>query len=148
MSKPSPANVVAMPIISMPPYPPRIPVKSWLPDRELLALRLLERVDLAGDALVVEPQLGHGDLGALGEVFGHLPGEPAGPLGGPDEVGRRGRGDLLVEPVGELLPHLGRVGVVDELLGLAPDRAQPVAQVVLDVGLQVGHAVVQGDLPA
>ena len=53
-----------------------------------------------------------------------------------------------MEPVGELVPDLGRVGVVEQLLGLARDRAQPVAQVVVDVGREVADPVVQRDLPA
>ena len=97
-----------------------MPVMIFWPTPKLLGVRLRQRVDLLREAPgLVEPQVRQRDLGRLREVLGHLLGQVAGPLGRPHEVGRRRRGHLLVEPVGELVPDLGRVGVVEQLLGLA-----------------------------
>ncbi len=52
-----------------------------------------------------------------------------------------------MEPLGELVPDVGRVGVLEQLLALAGDRAQPVPQVVLDVRDEVVDPVVERGLP-
>jgi len=77
----------------------------------------------------------HDDLAAADLVGRHLLGQEPRPLRGPHEVRRRRGGHLLLDPRGDLVPHLRRVAaVVEFLLGGADDVAHAVAQVVVDVG--------------
>ena len=74
-------------------------------------------------------------------------GERLGPLVGPDEVVADGGGDGVLQLGADLGPVLGRVAAVDHLLGVLGDRAEAAAQIVVDVGGQVGDAVVEHLLP-
>ena len=90
LSSAIPATVVARPNISMPPYPPRMPTKSFCPAPNRSS---------AGSSSGSHPpghrrapairRSGRSHVDVLGEVLGHLPGQPARPLGRPDEVRRR-----------------------------------------------------------
>ena len=61
------------------------------------------------------------------------------------------RGDvghhLLLEPGRELVPPVRGVGRRDSLLGLSRDGAKTTREVVVDVGAEVAHPVVEGDQP-
>ncbi len=75
-------------------------------------------------------------------------GEPARTLRRPDRVRRhRGRHGLL-RPHRELVPDLLRIACQQSLLGLSDDLAHPVAQVEVDICVEVGHAVAERLLPA
>ena len=83
----------------------------------------------------------------LDERAAHLLGERLGALIGPDEVVADGGGDRVLEFGADLGPVIGRVAVVDDLLGVLGDGAEAAAQVVVDIGGQVGDAVVEHLLP-
>ena len=77
----------------------------------------------------------------------HLLGQRLGALIGPDEVVADGGGDRVLQLGADLGPVMGRVAVVDDLLGVLGDGAEPAAQIVVDIGGQVGDSVVEHLLP-
>ena len=83
----------------------------------------------------------------LDEGAGDFLGQRLGALIGPDEVVADGGGHGVLEFGADLGPVLRRIAVVDDLLGVLGDRPEACPQVVVDVGGQVGDAVVEHLLP-
>ena len=83
----------------------------------------------------------------LDERAAHFLGERLGALIGPDEVVADGRGDRILQFRADLRPVIGRVTVVDDLLGVLGDRAEAGAQIMVDIRCQVGDSVVEHLLP-
>ena len=83
----------------------------------------------------------------LDERPAHFLGEHLGALIGPDEVVADGRGDRVLQFRADLRPVIGRVTVVDDLFGVLRDRAEASAQIMVDIGCQVGDSVVEHLLP-
>ena len=93
--------------------------------------------------------LGHLDRveAGLHERARHLCGQRLGALVGPHEVVADGGGDRVLQLGADLGPVLRRIAGVDDLLGVLGDGPEPAAQVVVDIGGQVGDAVVEHLLP-
>ena len=70
-----------------------------------------------------------------------------GALVGPHEVVADGGGDRVLQLGADLGPVVRRVARVDDLLGVLGDRAEAGPQIVVDIGGQVGDAVVEHLLP-
>ena len=83
----------------------------------------------------------------LDEGAGHLLRQRLRPLIGPHEVVADGGGDRVLQLGADLGPVLRGVAPVDDLFGVLGDRAEPRPQVVVDVGGEVGDAVVEHLLP-
>ena len=83
----------------------------------------------------------------LDERPAHFLGERLGALIGPDEVVADRRGDRVLQFGADLRPVIGRVAVVDDLLGVLGDRSEAAAQIMVDIRCQVGDSVVEDLLP-
>ncbi len=77
------------------------------------------------------------------------PRRPAlGTLEGPDEVVAHGGGDGVLQFGADLGPVLGGgVTAVDHTFGVGGDVPEPVPQIVIDIGGQIGDPVVEHLLP-
>ena len=83
----------------------------------------------------------------LDERPSYLLGQHLGALVGPHEVVADGGGDRVLQLGADLGPVVGRVGGVDHVLGVLGDGPEPAAQVVVDIGCQIGDSVVEHLLP-
>ncbi len=139
-----------MPNISTPPYEPRMPVTTLWPLPDRLGLQLGQRLQFAeAGAHFAGVDLRHLDRleAGLDERPRHLLGQRLGALIGPDEVVADGGGDRVLQLGADLGPVMSRVAGVDHLLGVLGDRPEPAAQVVVDIGCQIGDSVVEHLLP-
>lgn len=83
------------------------------------------------------------DVTGLRKVLRHNFCQPLCAIMRPHEVVTDRGGDLLFEPLPHDVPVLTGIAFVDRLLGLAGHPAQPVPEVVIDVGGEVCDAVTE-----
>ena len=81
------------------------------------------------------------------ERAGHLGGQRLGTLIGPHEVVTDGVGDVVFDLCPDFGPVQRGVAGVDDLFGVLGDGPEPRPQVVVDIGGQIGDAVVEDLLP-